>query len=461
MFCQMPSQRLSFGGIVAYLLTLGMPAPTVVKASTNDHVVLITIDGLAAFYWSDPQAPLPTLRRLAAEGAQAQGLHVSNPTTTWPNHTTLVTGVRPQKHSVLFNGLLVRGGPGEPVRIDPTRDQGELIAVPTVYDQLHRAGYRTAAINWPCTRGASTLDDNFPDAPDRIRQTTPRLRAELIRAGILDDAEEASFINKSPAARDRAWTATAVHLIQMRAPNLLLLHLLATDVVQHRYGPQSSAAYAALAEADHDVAEVLRALENAALRDQTTLLVASDHGFARPSEMINPNVVLRKAGLFRPSPRRRAQSVSEGGTAFVYLTQPATVREDRARVIALFQGIEGIAQILEPGQYPALHLPEPGVNTETGDLLLVAKDGYTFSDEFFEDDVITPLPIPLGTHGYLATDPRMDGVLVAWGRGIKAGTKLGLIENIDVAPTMAALLGMHLEMSQGRALYQMLTGKPN
>lgn len=432
-----------------------LPVPT--RAASPSHVILITIDGLAGFYLSDPQAPLPTLRKLAAQGAQAEALRVSNPSTTWPNHATLITGVSPERHSVLFNGLLVRDGPGQPVSIEAKRDQSDLIAVPTVFDVLHRAGYRTAAINWPCTRGATTLDDNFPDAPDRVRQMTPRLRAELIRAGILGDAEDATFTKRGAAAADQAWSAAAVHLLQARPPNLLLLHLLSTDVIQHRYGPQSPAAYTALALADAEVAEVVQALGSAGLRDQTSVLIASDHGFVRPSKLINPNVVLRQAGLLRPGPRRRAQSVSEGGTAFVYLTQPKTAVEDRSQVIALLRGIEGIAQILQPDQYASLRLPEPGQGSQVGDLLLVAKEGYTFSDEFFEDDVITPLPMPLGSHGYLASDPRMNGVFIAWGRRIKPGIKLGLVDARDVAPTIAALLDQKLAGVQGKVLAAMLS----
>jgi predicted AlkP superfamily pyrophosphatase or phosphodiesterase len=75
-------------------------------ASTNHHVILITIDGLAAYYLTDPKAPMPILRKLAAEGTVAAGMRVSNPAITWPNHTTLVTGMHPAKHSVLFNGVL-------------------------------------------------------------------------------------------------------------------------------------------------------------------------------------------------------------------------------------------------------------------------------------------------------------------------------------------------------------------
>jgi predicted AlkP superfamily pyrophosphatase or phosphodiesterase len=444
---------------VLVFLAIGVSLPSGARASSNDRVVLITIDGLAAFYLSDPQASLPTLRRLAAEGASAEGLRVSNPATTWPNHTTLITGVHPDKHSVLFNGVLIRGGPGQPVAIEGDRDKHDLVTAPTLYDQLHFAGYRTAAINWPCTRGAKTLDDNFPDAPDGIGKITPTLRAELIRAGKLDDGQDSSFQKKGAEGHDRIWTEAALHILRARPPKLLLLHLLATDLVQHQSGPKSPAAYSALTTADAEIAEVVKALGDSALREQTTLVVASDHGFARPLKLINPNVILRKAGLLRPGPRRRAQSVSEGGTAFVFLTLPSTAKEDRAKVIELLREVEGVSQIIEPGLYSALHLPDPATNPQTGDLLLVAKEGYAFSDKFFEDEVITLLPISLGSHGYLSTDPHMNGILIAWGNRIKPATKLGLVDNVDVAPTIAALLEQDLPGTQGRVLREMLLSK--
>jgi arylsulfatase A-like enzyme len=50
----------------------------------------------------------------------------------------------------------------------------------------------------------------------------------------------------------------------------------------------------------------------------------------------------------------------------------------------------------------------------------------------------------------------MDGVLIAWGRRIKPGTRLGFVDNIDVAPTIAALLDQQLPGAQGKVLQQML-----
>ncbi len=89
-------------------------------AHADRHVITVSIDGLAAFLLDDPKAPLPTLRRLAREGAVVEGgMRVSNPSVTWPNHTSLVTGVHPERHGVLANGVLVRGGSGAPVVVDP------------------------------------------------------------------------------------------------------------------------------------------------------------------------------------------------------------------------------------------------------------------------------------------------------------------------------------------------------
>ena len=65
---------------------------------------------------------------------------------TWICHTTLVTGVGPIKHGVLFNGLLVRQGPTHEPIIEPWHDKSELVRVPTIYGHIaHQAGLKTGA----------------------------------------------------------------------------------------------------------------------------------------------------------------------------------------------------------------------------------------------------------------------------------------------------------------------------
>jgi predicted AlkP superfamily pyrophosphatase or phosphodiesterase len=241
--------------------------------------VVISIDGLAGYLLDDPKAPLPTIRRLAREGGfVAGGMKVSNPSVTWPNHTSLVTGVRPEKHGVLANGVLVRGAVDVPVTVDPKRDKTDLVRTPTIYDAAHAAKLSTAEINWPCTRGAASLDDSFPDVPEAVAHSTPRLRGELIAAGILADETDKSFTSGSVVGRDHVWTEAACHVIRTRKPNLLFLHLLNVDATHHALGPQSPAGYTANAYADACVARVLAALAEAGIRDRTTVFVVADHG---------------------------------------------------------------------------------------------------------------------------------------------------------------------------------------
>lgn len=438
------------------------------EATTNQHVLLITVDGLAAFYLEDPAVPLPTLRKLAREGVSAEGLKVSYPSITWPNHTTLVTGVHPEKHSVLFNGVLTRPADGSGVAVDPRRDKADLVAVPTIYDLLHKSGYRTAGINWPCTRNSRTLDDDFPDVPEQVQYSTPELRRELVSAGIFKDETDQSFLAQSAASKDQVWTAATAHVIRKRKPHFMLFHLLITDGIQHRYGPRTPAAYTSLALADAHLRDILSALEDAGIRDRTTLFIVADHGFETATNTIHPNVLFRKHGLLetnqtvalpRTFAKARAQIVSEGGTAIVYFTQAATREKDRVRAIELLRGMDGIAEILEPSAFPALGVPLPDKNRQMGDLVLTAKPGHAFSNLASGDDVVTPVTLTAGTignHGYLASVKNMNAVFVASGRGIKRGTRIGLVDNRDVAPTIAHLLGQKLPNVDGKVLTEIL-----
>jgi predicted AlkP superfamily pyrophosphatase or phosphodiesterase len=90
-------------------------------AAKDRIVVVISLDGFPAYTFDDPLLPTPTLRRLAREGAVAQRMKISNPTVTWPNHTSMVTGVQPEKHGVLYNGVLMRGGPKTPPRVESSQ----------------------------------------------------------------------------------------------------------------------------------------------------------------------------------------------------------------------------------------------------------------------------------------------------------------------------------------------------
>ena len=156
----LPLRRLRFTAL------LGLLGAAAFAANPDRHVVLISIDGFPAYLWRDESIPVPHLRRLAAGGAVAGAMTIVNPAITWPNHTTLVTGVSPRKHGVLYNGLVVRGGPGKPNAIEPWVDRARLVFAPTVYDAAFHAGLTTAEVDWVAITRPGTITWSFGEVPD-------------------------------------------------------------------------------------------------------------------------------------------------------------------------------------------------------------------------------------------------------------------------------------------------------
>ena len=62
----------------------------------------------------------------------------------------------------------------------------------------------------------------------------------------------------------------------------------------------------------------------------------------------------------------------------------------------------------------------------------------------------------LGTHGYISSDPEIQALFIASGRGIKPGMKLQSVDNVDVTPTAAELLGVELKNVDGKVLTEIL-----
>ncbi len=117
-----------------------------------------------------------------------------------------------------------------------------------------------------------------------------------------------------------------------------------------------------------------------------------------------------------------------------------------------FAQVEGIQSVLGPEDAKTLGQPTPDEDSLAPDFWLTAKSGYAFTDSEAGEEVVVPRDTRGGTHGYLPDQPVMLGTLVISGYGIKPGTKLGKVQSLDVAPTIARLLGIELSTAQGKPL---------
>ena len=419
------------------------------------HVLVISLDGFTASALDDPQIPLPTLRRLAARGAVAAAMRPVNPTVTWPNHTSLVTGVTPAKHGVLFNGSLIREA-GVPPRIEPWRDKDLMVRGRTLYDLAHARGLTTAQVDWVAIHNAPTITWAFAERPDPAA-AIPR---ELVTAGTVAQADVDGFASRHIVGRDQIWTDAAAHIIRKHKPNLLLFHLLNLDSTQHRYGPRTHAALTTMAHLDAQVNSLLIAIDEAGLTSRTTVIVVSDHGFKTVKRQIKLNAAFAAAGLLQVQDGKvvscQAYAVPEGGSAIVYVTVPDASGEILARAKSAIAGVEGIDTIVEPEGYAKLGLPLPTDDDQMGALFVIPKEGYAFNAAATAPAVVDAVEGSLGAHGYVSSDPELGALFIASGAGVKPAVRLGTIENVDVAPTIARLLGLQLAGADGRVLEEIL-----
>jgi predicted AlkP superfamily pyrophosphatase or phosphodiesterase len=151
------------------------------------------------------------------------------------------------------------------------------------------------------------------------------------------------------------------------------------------------------------------------------------------------------------------RAVGQGGSTFLYVLDQANRDALIARLADKFKDVEGVDIVITPKDFAKYGMVDPQKNPQMADVVLSAKKGYSFSDSLAGDLVVTPKTEEVkGTHGY---DPNQDGLhatFVAWGAGIQPGAKLGTINNTDVAPTMAALLGLKMPDSDGQVLEKIL-----
>lgn len=439
-------------GLLALLLTVPVAAAEV------EHVMVVSIDGLRPDYYLQPDRhglKVPTLRALVAAGASAEGMRSVFPTLTYPAHTSLVTGVAPLRHGVFLNDA------PDPLLRFGLRWYADDVRARTLYQAAEEKGLRTALVFWPVALGARA-DAVLPEFWRGDRDDLKLLRA-VSTPGLVHGVEERfpDFrFDTPPNTRDQDLTDVAVHLIGSLRPHLLLLHMIQVDHVHHEAGLDTPEARAAVENADAQLGRIVAALQEAGLWERTALFVVSDHGFASVETRLRPAVLLERAGLLTVDERGRmsdwkAAAVCGGGVCEVVLKDPGDTAT-RQKVLDIFQPLardpaSGIGRLYGPEETARLS-PDAGAF-----IVLEAAPGFAFGDwsagEFRE-----PASMPAG-HGYSPDRSDQYASFVVAGAGVKH-KRLERVSILDVAPTIAFLLGLDLPDTEGRALRELFDAQP-
>ncbi len=401
---------------------------------------MLSIDGMRPDFYrqaKDYDLAIPNILEMTESGVSADAVESVYPTTTYPAHATLVTGVPPRAHGIYSH--LASLDPTDRAR--PWHWFAPALRIPALWSAAQVTGKRTAAIGWPVSTGAP-IDFNIPEIWDPAcadpqkdfstvaRHSTPGLFEEVTRAlqPILSDASS-----------DRIRSEAALHLWRNCRPDLLLIHFVGYDERSHRHGPLSPQALAALEQSDAEIGRIREAITGGG---PVELVVLSDHGFVPVEKEAAPLVVLAEEGLFdsvaEGKPQlRKLGAIHAGGSFAVYWLEKPGAEERRAldRALQKLKGTGAVSEIVDRDKLESL-AADPDA-----EFILDAAPGYYFSDRF-EGPVVRPTVKDHGTHGQLPTRPGLEAAFIAVGPEIARGKNLQRIPLARITPALMRALGL-------------------
>ena len=417
-----------------------------------EQVVLVSVSGLTPDLYLGGATPMPVVADLARAGVAAEFVESVVPAAVYPVHTSLVTGRPPNDHGVPADQMIGDRGVRRARYWHASYVRGA-----TLWQSAIEARVGVASLDWPATLGAA-IPLLFPDIlPTRRGERWLDLLSETATPWLLKLAlqspEELAASGRPGPERDALLVDVTCKVIASESPpGLILLRLSQTDRALGAYGPHSEQAREAFARVDDHLGDLLVCFEEAGLLASTAIVVVGDRAVAPVHTAVRPNFALTQAGLLALAASGavenwRALVRSNGGSAFVY------ARDDRAAV--------GARDVLEAeaersGAYRIVSADEMIRRDADSEAWfgLEARPGFAF-DDWAQGPLLRP-SARRAAGGYLDSRPDLGPGFVAYGRGVRRGLRIPEIDQLDIAPTIAELLGLELPGARGRAFVGVL-----
>ena len=398
----------------------GKPKPPPISS----HVILITINGLRSDFVMGAEAQrlnIPAIQALRARGSYAVGFESVFPSQTLPSHASMITGSLPADHWITSDysfdqeSALQSKGPHK---------SAKEIKTETVFDVARRAGLVVAAVGFPLT------------------------------------AEAAIVFNQPDAADDFVKAVSSADIIEKHRPDLLLVNFTSFDEAQRRYGPLSAESVRAMEAIDGLIKKIVDATENSRIAEETTFILASDSGASKVEKQFNPNVLLAKKGWLASDDQGRitswrAVAQSFGGSAAVFVKDPKD--EDFIKEVETF-----FNQQAEKPDSPIWRIITRREATKLGAdprpaLYLDAAPFYAITAKTTGSSITNLTKgADRASHGYAPSRVEMRALFVIAGKGIKPGAQTPYARLIDIAPTVARLLGLEMKTARGRVISEVI-----
>jgi len=370
-------------------LAVGGAAPGL-AAAKPPHVILVSLDGTRPV--DVTEADLRAVAALRNTGASARSMIGVTPSNTFPSHVSLITGVSPDRHGIVNNRFV------DPDRgVFSKKDIPAWIEVEPLWSWLAGHGIVSASYYWVGSEGPWPKTGRGPlHWKPFSSKTREQTKVEQMLAWL--DLDEAGG-----------------------HPRFISSWFHGADHAGHHDGPGTEAASQSLREQNEAIEVLIDGLEARAAFEYTTLIFVSDHGMASAERRVNLGSVYKKAGI-------TARVFGIGGFANVNLRagEGLAERARRAAEIARGEGLEAHVRSEAPADWRV-------ANVRFGDVVVRAPIGTAITYGTLDLD---------GYHGYSPEAEAMRAIFYARGRGVAPGLDLGVVQTVDVAPTVVHLLGL-------------------
>ncbi|MGW4029448.1 alkaline phosphatase family protein [Streptomyces sp. NPDC004838] len=397
------------------------------RRGTADHVILIAWDGFDPRYVD--LAPLPHLRRLARRGSLSTSRGVMTSITN-PSWASVATGAWPEK--TLNTAYFFDSKAG--VARGQTRD----IAVPTIAQAVRAQGGTVASAQWFIVQNYGTA---YGD-PEGV-YTQPGGPASRRFDDII------AVIEGRPV-RSGTTTVTAP-----RVPDLMAVYCDELDALGHAGGEDSPALPDAITMLDGQLGRLVEATKDAGIYGRTAFVLMGDHGMTTFTRRNGAQILdaVASAGHTAqilgsgqaPSPGTDV-AIVVGGVGSVHLLGEAAADPGAARRIkAAIEKADHVTAVYDKDWQRAQRM-----SPLHGELIIQVDPGWSIGTGEQSG--------PAGRHG--APTEQESAFLIA-GAGVLPNRLPRAARHVDVAPTMAALLGIAPPAgAQGRVLTEVLRPGP-
>jgi predicted AlkP superfamily pyrophosphatase or phosphodiesterase len=399
----LPMRRIfPFPAITAGLVSLLILAacstypPPATDAGGSRSLLLVSLDGTHPDMLG--RGDTPNLDRLAREGVRAEAMIPSYPSLTFPNHYTLVTGLRPDRHGIIHNTMRDEALGRFQLNDRDAVGDGRWWGGEPLWVGAERAGLPTATLSWPGSEAA--IGGVRPTRWHEYDEERPiDLRVDMVAAWLAE-----------PAAT---------------RPRLVTLYFEHVDSAAHAHGPRSQEARHSLRAIDAGIGRLVARLEAAGVFDDTDIVVVSDHGMAEVPE----GQALAIEDMVAPE---IAEAVSPGQVVGFIPREGRIADAERALL-----GRHAHYECWRKHEMPA-HW-RYGSHPRVPPIVCQMDRGW---DALLARNLARRPPGMRGSHGYDPAEPDMRAIFIARGPSFREGLRIPPFENIDVYPLLARLIGV-------------------